>query len=292
MILPRRVRYDNDINLHQVVFPARTDSRGTDSRGSEHVRGDLEGAQIILQKCASSICIHCSLTHTLIYIDLRHNDRCTRPHRWKVSRACDLEMGIYSPHPQGGRSQESEGQSSEEIHLNRDCRRGDRTVARCISKSAECFSKTIYLLTRHAARYNASQLGAKINAVQKEIGLLKKVGRAEIPKTYYLWLTRRFYQAKKDADHLLKQKTDLERKKKQAEDDAVEKEKLRDRKCKMIGNYVHESVPVNDNEVCRSRKIEEHQAHINNRTSTRLSRNGHPKTSPKRNATASPTTKS
>ena len=33
------------------------------------------------------------------------------------------------------------------------------------------------------------------------------------------------------------------------EDEALEKEKLRDRKCKTIGNYVHESVPVNDNEV-------------------------------------------
>ena len=64
---------------------------------------------------------------------------------------------------------------------------------------------------------------------------------------------RRPYQAKKDADHLLKQKVDLEKEKKQVEDEAAEKEKLRDRKCKTIGNYVHESVPINDNEVRRSR---------------------------------------
>lgn len=57
-------------------------------------------------------------------------------------------------------------------------------------------------------------------------------------------------QAKEDATELLQQKVDLEKEKKQAEDEAIEKEKLRDRKCKTIGNYVHESVPVNDNEVC------------------------------------------
>lgn len=44
----------------------------------------------------------------------------------------------------------------------------------------------------------------------------------------------------------------LEKEKKQTEDEAAEKEKLRDRKCKLIGNYVHESVPVNDNEVRKS----------------------------------------
>ncbi|OAL19886.1 hypothetical protein AYO22_09413 [Fonsecaea multimorphosa] len=80
----------------------------------------------------------------------------------------------------------------------------------------------------YQTRYKASQFGAKINAVQKEIGQLKK--------------------AKQDADHLLQEKVNLEKEKKQIEDEAAEKEKLRDRKCKMIGNYVHESVPVNDNE--------------------------------------------
>ena len=64
-----------------------------------------------------------------------------------------------------------------------------------------------------------------------------------------LGLTRQSYQAKKDADHLLQQKVNLEKEKKQTEDEATEKEKLRDRKCKTIGNYVHESVPIDDNEV-------------------------------------------
>jgi len=56
-------------------------------------------------------------------------------------------------------------------------------------------------------------------------------------------------QAKQDADHLLKEKVDLEKEKKKTEDEALAKEKARDKKCKLIGNYVHESVPVNDNEV-------------------------------------------
>ncbi|KEF61643.1 seryl-tRNA synthetase [Exophiala aquamarina CBS 119918] len=80
----------------------------------------------------------------------------------------------------------------------------------------------------YQTRYKASQIGAKINAVQKEIGKLRK--------------------AKQDATDLLQEKTDLEKQKKQIEDEALEKERLRDRKCKAIGNYVHESVPVNDNE--------------------------------------------
>jgi seryl-tRNA synthetase len=56
-------------------------------------------------------------------------------------------------------------------------------------------------------------------------------------------------QAKQDADHLLRKKADLEKEKKQVEEEAVEKEKARDKKCKTIGNYVHESVPLHDNEV-------------------------------------------
>lgn len=45
------------------------------------------------------------------------------------------------------------------------------------------------------------------------------------------------------------QKADLEKRKKEAEDAAVQKELERDRKIRSIGNYVHESVPVSNNEV-------------------------------------------
>lgn len=77
-------------------------------------------------------------------------------------------------------------------------------------------------------RYRADQARAEIGKVQKEIGQLKK--------------------AKQDADHLLKKKADLEADAKRIAEEAVEKEKARDKKCKTIGNYVHESVPLNDNE--------------------------------------------
>ena len=41
----------------------------------------------------------------------------------------------------------------------------------------------------------------------------------------------------------------LEGDKKRKEDEALEKEFKRDIKIKTIGNYVHDSVPVSDNEV-------------------------------------------
>lgn len=47
----------------------------------------------------------------------------------------------------------------------------------------------------------------------------------------------------------MEEKTNLEKEKKTKEDLATEKEKARDRKLKTIGNYVHSSVPVSDNEV-------------------------------------------
>lgn len=77
-------------------------------------------------------------------------------------------------------------------------------------------------------RYKADQTKADINKVQKEIGQLKK--------------------NKQDATELLQKKADLEKLAKQIADEATEKEKSRDKKCKTIGNYVHESVPINDNE--------------------------------------------
>ncbi|KAK0754804.1 hypothetical protein B0T18DRAFT_400002 [Schizothecium vesticola] len=76
--------------------------------------------------------------------------------------------------------------------------------------------------------YAATQLNASINGVQKQIGPKKK--------------------AKEDVTDLLRQKADLEREKKDLLASAVEKEKLLRAKVKTIGNFVHESVPVSDNE--------------------------------------------
>ena len=80
----------------------------------------------------------------------------------------------------------------------------------------------------YSTRYKADQTKAEINKVQKEIGQLKK--------------------NKKDATELLQKKADLEAQAKKIAEEAIEKEKTRDKTCKSIGNYVHESVPVNNDE--------------------------------------------
>ena len=54
---------------------------------------------------------------------------------------------------------------------------------------------------------------------------------------------------KENADDLLQKKKDLEEQKKKQEELAVEKEVALWKKAKTVGNYVHESVPVSDNEV-------------------------------------------
>ncbi|KAF1346744.1 serine-tRNA ligase [Delphinella strobiligena] len=77
-------------------------------------------------------------------------------------------------------------------------------------------------------KYAADQARAQINAVQKEIGQIKK--------------------AKGNADDLLQKKIDLEKGMKQLQEEAREKEIALNKKAKSIGNYVHESVPVSDNE--------------------------------------------
>lgn len=56
-------------------------------------------------------------------------------------------------------------------------------------------------------------------------------------------------QAKGDANELLQKKAGLEKEKKLLEDSAIEKDALLQRRIKTIGNYVHDSVPVSNNEV-------------------------------------------
>jgi len=69
-----------------------------------------------------------------------------------------------------------------------------------------------------------------MNEVQKQIGAKKK--------------------AKEDADDLMKQKADLEKEKKDLIESAAAKEVTLKKKIGTIGNIVHDSVPVHDNEVC------------------------------------------
>ncbi|KAI9881371.1 MAG: Cytosolic seryl-tRNA synthetase [Pleopsidium flavum] len=70
-------------------------------------------------------------------------------------------------------------------------------------------------------KYEASQIGTKINANQKEIGLKKR--------------------AQEDASELLLKKADLDKAKKVLEESALEKEAALQRKIRTIGNYVHDS---------------------------------------------------
>ncbi|RDW70226.1 seryl-tRNA synthetase [Coleophoma crateriformis] len=97
------------------------------------------------------------------------------------------------------------------------------------SAPEEAVDEVIALYEDHRkTNYAATQLNTKINETQKQIGMKKK--------------------AKENADDLLKQKGDLEKEKKSMLDSALEKEKLLKAKIGSIGNLVHESVPVSDNE--------------------------------------------
>lgn len=85
-----------------------------------------------------------------------------------------------------------------------------------------------------AAQYSATQINSKINDVNKQIGVKRK--------------------AKENADDLMKQKADLEKEKKEWIDSATAKEVVLKAKIGSIGNIVHESVPVENNEVCDSER--------------------------------------
>ena len=78
-------------------------------------------------------------------------------------------------------------------------------------------------------QYGATQIGSKINETQKAIGQKKK--------------------AKEDADDLLKQKEALQQEKLTQEKVAAEKLRALQATAKLVGNYVHESVPVSNDEV-------------------------------------------
>jgi len=77
-------------------------------------------------------------------------------------------------------------------------------------------------------QYAVTQIRAEINAIQKEIGQIRK--------------------NKGNADDQMKAKVELEQKQKKQQELADEKQVLLNRKCKTIGNYVHDSVPVDNNE--------------------------------------------
>ncbi|KAH6684385.1 seryl-tRNA synthetase-like protein [Halenospora varia] len=93
----------------------------------------------------------------------------------------------------------------------------------------EAVDEVIALYEDHRkTQYEVSQTNTKINEIQKQIGAKKK--------------------AKENADDLLKQKLELEKVKKSFIESAAEKDVLLKKKLGTIGNIVHESVPINDNE--------------------------------------------
>lgn len=93
----------------------------------------------------------------------------------------------------------------------------------------EIVDEVIKLYQDHRAKqYEASQINTKINETQKEIGALKK--------------------AKQDAAGPLARKADLEKEKKRLNEEAAEKELILRKTLSTIGNLVHDTVPVSDNE--------------------------------------------
>ncbi|EQK98236.1 hypothetical protein G6O67_004069 [Ophiocordyceps sinensis] len=95
--------------------------------------------------------------------------------------------------------------------------------------SVEVVDEVIALFEDHRkTQYSATQINGKINEVQKQIGAKKK--------------------AKENADDLVQKKKDIEKEKKNLVESAGEKDRLLKSKLRSIGNIVHESVPVSDNE--------------------------------------------
>jgi seryl-tRNA synthetase len=84
------------------------------------------------------------------------------------------------------------------------------------------------VLTWNLVQYSATQIGSQINAIQKEIGLKKR--------------------AKEDASDLLKQKAELDDKKKAQESAAAEKHIELLALVKTVGNYVADSVRISQTE--------------------------------------------
>ncbi|CZT06110.1 probable serine-tRNA ligase, cytosolic [Rhynchosporium graminicola] len=93
----------------------------------------------------------------------------------------------------------------------------------------EVVDEVIALYEDHrATQYSATQINSKINETQKAIAVKRK--------------------AKEDAADLMKLKTDLEKEKKSLVDSAAEKDVILRKKIGTIGNYVHDSVTVEQNE--------------------------------------------
>ena len=121
-------------------------------------------------------------------------------------------------------------------------------------ESVEIVDEIIQMFEDHRrTNYGATQIGSKINDTQKEIGKKKK--------------------AKEDAEDLLKQKEALQKEKAAQEALAAEKLQTLHLKAKTVGNYVHVSVPISNDEVNLARELFGGKADPCRQT-TRWKRNG------------------
>ncbi|PMD28286.1 seryl-tRNA synthetase-like protein [Hyaloscypha hepaticicola] len=93
----------------------------------------------------------------------------------------------------------------------------------------EAVDEVIALYEDHrTTQYSATQVKTRINEIQKQIGVKRK--------------------AKENADDLMKQKVELEKEHKSITESAAEKEVTLKKKIGTIGNIVHDSVPINNDE--------------------------------------------
>lgn len=81
--------------------------------------------------------------------------------------------------------------------------------------------------------------------MQKDIGKKKKV--CELKRV--IGVTDVGLQAKEDASEFMQKKADLEKEKTALESSAAKKDSLLQQRLRTIGNYVHDSVQVSNNEV-------------------------------------------
>jgi hypothetical protein len=137
-----------------------------------------------------------------------------------------------------------------------------RIIAR-VHFNSQRFLRRLLADYRLPANYAASQVKAQINAVQKEIGQKKKASlqgpgkrtpKKRLSGLQWLRLTL-CRQAKEDATEPLQKKADLEKEHKRLVESAAEKDKSLKEKVNTIGNLVHDSVPVSDNEVSRRASV-------------------------------------
>lgn len=113
----------------------------------------------------------------------------------------------------------------------------------------------------YSARYEVQKVRTQLNTIQKEIGHLKRQGQDTICQE--------------------SKKASLDGENKELEVQATLKERLRDKMCKMLPNYLHATVPIHNEEVRSYSILSFTYSSVDGtcRLSTRLLWNGHPRVS-------------